>query len=32
MPQSFSLTPAAYVIKKEALYQYQHWSEVEMYD
>ncbi|WP_367773711.1 acylneuraminate cytidylyltransferase family protein [Flavobacterium sp. WC2421] len=26
-PKVFSLTPAAYVIKKEALYQYQHWSE-----
>lgn len=26
-PKIFSLTPAAYVIKKEALYQYQHWSE-----
>ena len=26
-PKVFSLTPAAYVIRKEALYQYQHWSE-----
>ncbi|CAM3670368.1 cytidylyltransferase domain-containing protein [Flavobacterium chungbukense] len=26
-PKVFSLTPAAYVIKKEALYNYQHWSE-----
>jgi CMP-N,N'-diacetyllegionaminic acid synthase len=26
-PKVFSLTPAAYVIKKEALYLYQHWSE-----
>lgn len=26
-PKVFSLTPAAYVIKKEALYKYQHWSE-----
>jgi CMP-N,N'-diacetyllegionaminic acid synthase len=25
-PKIFSLTPAAYVIKKEALYQYEHWS------
>ena len=26
-PKVFSLTPAAYVIKKDALYNYQHWSE-----
>lgn len=26
-PKVFSLTPAAYVIKKEALYKYPHWSE-----
>jgi CMP-N,N'-diacetyllegionaminic acid synthase len=26
-PKVFSLTPAAYVIKKQALYQYEHWSE-----
>ncbi len=25
-PKVFSLTPAAYVIKKEALYEYEHWS------
>ena len=25
-PPVFSLTPAAYVIKKEALYKYEHWS------
>jgi N-acylneuraminate cytidylyltransferase/CMP-N,N'-diacetyllegionaminic acid synthase len=25
-PKVFSLTPAAYVIKKEALYHYEHWS------
>lgn len=26
-PQVYSLTPAAYVIKKEALYNYAHWSQ-----
>ncbi len=26
-PKVYSLTPAAYVVKKEALYQYKHWSE-----
>ncbi len=25
-PKVFSLTPAAYIIKKEALYKYEHWS------
>jgi CMP-N,N'-diacetyllegionaminic acid synthase len=25
-PQVYSLTPAAYVVKKEALYAYEHWS------
>jgi N-acylneuraminate cytidylyltransferase/CMP-N,N'-diacetyllegionaminic acid synthase len=26
-PKVYSLTPAVYVMKKEALYQYKHWSE-----
>ena len=26
-PQVFSLTPAVYVIKRDALFEYNHWSE-----
>lgn len=28
-PKVFSLTPAAYVIKKDALYKYEHWSKAQ---